>query len=188
VTATHVALLRGVNVGPAKRVVMADLRVLVTGLGYGDVRTVLNSGNVVFSVPETQLGNACDEMATRLEEELVAHLGVSARVTVLSAGELGKAVAGNPLLDIAANPSRLFVAFLADPAGRQRLESLAARDWAPEALALGARVAYLWCPEGMIASRLPEAVGRALGDAVTMRNWATVMKLQALVEAGSGQR
>jgi len=61
---------------------------------------------------------------------------------------------------------------------------LAGQDWAPEVLAVGARVAYLWCPAGVLASRLPEAIGRALGDAVTTRNWATVLKLHALAAAG----
>jgi uncharacterized protein (DUF1697 family) len=111
---------------------------------------------------------------------LDARLGVSARVTVLSAAELAEAVAGNPLAESTDNPSRLLVAFLADPADRPRLEPLAGDDWAPEALALGARVAYLWCPDGVTASRLAKAVDGALGDAVTSRNWTTVLKLDSL--------
>ena len=65
---------------------------------------------------------------------------------------------------------------------RPRLEPLIAQDWTPEILALGARVAYLWCPDGMRSARLPQAVGRALGDAVTTRNWSTMTKLRALTE------
>lgn len=174
---THVALLRGINVGRAKRVAMADLRALVEDLGYGEVTTLLNSGNVVFAAP----GVASGEAAARIEEALVARLGVSSRVIVLTAAELAAAVAENTLLDIADNPSRLFVAVPADPADRGRLELLADQGWAPEALALGTRVAYLWCPEGLIASRLPDAVGKVLGDSVTMRNWTTVTKLHGLV-------
>jgi len=78
------------------------------------------------------------------------------------------------------NPSRLFVAILRDPADRARLEPLAERDWGREVLALGERVAYLWCPDGSMGSQLPEAVARVLGDAVTTRNWATLTKLHAL--------
>jgi uncharacterized protein (DUF1697 family) len=173
---THVALIRGINVGRAKRVAMADLRALVEGLGYGDVRTLLNSGNVVFTSPRATRGDA----AARIEEALATRLGVSARITVLTAAELAAAVTENPLRDVASNPSHHLVAFLATPADRRRLEPLAEQDWAPEVLALGARVAYVWCPEGILASRLPEAVGRALGDAITTRNWATVTKLHAL--------
>ncbi len=84
---------------------------------------------------------------------------------------------------VASDPSRLLVTVLSDPADRKKLEPLVRQDWAPERLALGRRVAYLWCPDGLLASRLPEAVGRVLGDAATTRNWATMTKLHALAEA-----
>ena len=177
-TGRHVALLRGINVGRAKRVAMADLRELVGELGYADVRTLANSGNVVFTAPGSSAGDA----GGRIEAALAAHLGIASRVTVLTAGELADAVAGNPLIDVCDNPSRLLVAFLADPADRARLKALVRMRWAPEALALGERVAYLWCPDGVLASRVAAAVGEALGDAVTTRNWATVSKLLALAE------
>ena len=168
----HVALIRGINVGRAKRVAMADLRDLMTGLGYGDIA----SGNVVFTAP----GTAPNAAAARIEEGLATRLGVPARVTVLTAEELAVAVAENPLLAVADDPSRLLISVITDPADRSRLEPLAGQDWAPEVFALGVRVAYLWCPVGLLASRLPEAVGRLLGDGVTTRNWATLTKLHAL--------
>ena len=172
----YVALFRGINVGRAKRVAMAELRALFEALGYRDVRTLLNSGNVVFTAPRATPSAA----AARIEKALATRLGVAARVTVLTAAELAAAVAENPLLEVADNPSRLLIAVLANPVDGRRLEPLVRQDWAPEALAIGARVAYLWCPEGILASRLAEAVGRALGDAVTSRNWATMNKLHAL--------
>jgi uncharacterized protein (DUF1697 family) len=177
----RVALFRGINVGRAKRVGMADLRALFASLGYRDVRTLLNSGNVVFTVPDT------DRVAPgpRIEEAVATRLGVSSRVTVLSAAEVAVAVSENPLLAVAADPSRLLVTVLSRPADRTRLESLAQQDWAPDVLAIGKRVAYQWCPEGMLASRLATAVGRALGEAATSRNWATMIKLKALVEEPS---
>ncbi|MBI4914348.1 MAG: DUF1697 domain-containing protein [Acidobacteria bacterium] len=178
-TGRLVALLRGINVGRAKRVAMADLRSLVSGLGYRDVATVLNSGNVLFTAP----GVASGEAAAAIEGALVARLGIRARVTVLTAEELAAAVADNPLCGLATDPSRLLVAFLQSAADRSRLEPLLAEDGSPEVLALGGRVAYLWCPAGVLAGRLPEAVGRALGDAVTTRNWATVAKLHTLAAA-----
>ncbi len=178
----QVALIRGINVGRAKRIAMADLRALVEKLGYGDVRTLLNSGNVVFTVSAAtgRSDGAPGKSGARIEEAIRTKLGVSARVTVLSAAELAVAVAENPLLEVADNPSRLMVAFLADPADRQRLKPLSGKDWHPEVLAIGKRVAYLWCPNGMLESPLSEAVGRLLGAAVTTRNWATVTKLHAL--------
>ncbi len=179
---TQVALLRGVNVGSAKRVVMADLRALVEGLGYGGVRILLNSGNVVYDAP----GVTPTAAGGRIERALAADLGVGARVVALSAAELDAAVAANPLAAVADNPSRLLVAVPADARARAALTPLAGQDWAPEALALGARVAYLWCPDGVIASKLSAAVGRLLGDAVTSRNWTTMVKLQALAATERG--
>ena len=178
-----VAFIRGINVGRAKRVAMADLRALLTDLGYGDVRTLLNSGNVVF----TRRGAGVGDAAARIERAMTTRLGVSARVTVLTAAELKAAVAKNPLREVADNPSRLLVAVLREPADRTRLAALRRQDWTPDKLAVGARVAYLWCAEGILASRLADAVGRALGDAVTSRNWATMTKLQALVDSAASR-
>lgn len=179
-SARYVALIRGINVGRAKRVAMADLRALVESLGLTEVRTLLNSGNVVF----TGSGESAD-IAARIEEGMTERLGVSARVTVITGEELDVVTAGNPLLEDMEDESRLLVSFLRDPADRKRLDPLTEEDWTPEKLAVGERAAYLWCPDGILASRLPEAVGRVLGDGVTSRNWKTVVKLQAL--AGQGR-
>jgi uncharacterized protein (DUF1697 family) len=175
----HVALIRGINVGRAKRVAMADLRALVTTLGYGDVRTLLNSGNIVFTVPKSVRGDA----GSRIEKAMAAKLGLTARVFVLTAKELAAIVVENPLQKIATDPTRLFVAVLAKPEDRARLKPLAQQDWAPDVLATGKRAAYLWCPHGMMDSRLATSATRALGDAVTIRNLATINKLHALTES-----
>jgi uncharacterized protein (DUF1697 family) len=107
-------------------------------------------------------------------------------VVALAAEELAVAVADNPLAEVADNPSRLLVAVPADAAARGRLEPLLKQEWEPDALALGPRVAYVWCPDGVIASRLSAAVGRALGDEVTSRNWTTMTRLQVLATEGQG--
>ena len=172
----HIALIRGINVGKAKRVAMADLRTLVESLGFTEVRTLLNSGNVVFTSPKANPGDA----AARMEKALAAQLGVSAKFTVISANELATAVAENPLLEMADNDSRLMVGFLRDPADQSKLESLAKHAWTPEGFASGTRVAYYWCPNGILESPLAKAVDKAMGDAITARNWATVLKLNAL--------
>lgn len=171
-----IALLRGINVGRAKRVAMADLRAVVEGLGYSDVRTVLNSGNVVFSAP----GETADRAAHRIEAALPGALGVASKVTALTAETLAAIVAENPLKVGAGSPSRLLVVFLNKASDRSRLDSLVDHDWAPDILGLGPRAAYLWCPQGFLVSRLAESAGRALGPAATTRNWGTVMKLHAL--------
>jgi uncharacterized protein (DUF1697 family) len=180
----HVALLRGINVGRAKRVAMADLRALVESLGYRDVRTLLNSGNVVFSVPAGSRGDP----ARRIEDGIARRLGVTCRVVVLRAAELAAMIAESTLAAAAEDFSRLLVFVLADPADRSRLEGLAAREWKSGALFLGRRAAHAWCPEGLLDSELAVALGRVLGDRVTSRNWATLLKLDALVrDSNAGQ-
>jgi uncharacterized protein (DUF1697 family) len=179
-----VALLRGINVGKAKRIQMADLRRVFDDLGYGPARTILNSGNVVFRLPPAS-GSGSPSIARageRIEGAIESELGVSSRVTVLDAAELAVVVAANPLLDVVTNNSRLMVAFLPGSEGVGSLEDLAARDWGAERLALGQRVAYMWCPDGITASPLSEAVHRALGTGLTVRNWATVLRLVEVVE------
>ena len=172
-----VALLRGINVGKAKRIAMADLRALVADLGYGDVSTLLNSGNVVFTAP----GADPDDAARRIEDAIRERTGVSSRVVVLTADEIGQAVAGNPWRDEVLDPSRLLVTVLYDPADARKLQPLMDQDWGSDRLALAGRVAYVWCPDGILQSKLPEATGKVLRDAATSRNWATLLKLHALV-------
>ena len=107
---------------------------------------------------------------------------------MLSATEVATAITDNPLLEIATNDSLLLVAVLASADDRVRLKALVAKDWGAERLALGARVAYLWCPRGQIESRLAKEVWRTLGDAVTARNWATFTKLHALAQSDGGTK
>ncbi|OEZ47656.1 hypothetical protein JAB1_40750 [Janthinobacterium sp. MP5059B] len=172
----QVALLRGINVGRAKRVAMADLRKLLGDLGFAQVRTVLNSGNVVYDGGKVAPADA----AARIEEALVLKLGVAARVTVLSASQFAELIEQNPLAP-AADAARLLVLVLNNPADVQRLAPLLQQPWQPEALALGRWAAYAWCPDGVLASKVVAALGVLLGDGVTSRNWATMQKLHALL-------
>jgi uncharacterized protein (DUF1697 family) len=111
-------------------------------------------------------------------------------VVVLTSSELDAIVAGNPLLTLADNHSRLHVAMLYDANAATALRPLLKMPWTPEALALGPRAAYVWCPEGVIDSQVLKALGRVVGDGVTVRTWNTVLKLHALASsaAGAGRR
>jgi uncharacterized protein (DUF1697 family) len=173
---TFIALIRGINVGKAKRVVMAELRELVEDLGFQNVQTLLNSGNLVFT---SARGNP-RTIAGQIEKGVATTLGVSSRVTVLTATEFAGIVAENPLLKLADDPSRLIVTVLNDPAHATRLEPLLNQDWGKERLAFKTRAAYLWCPEGVLGGPLFPAVDKALDDSGTSRNWATILKLDGL--------
>jgi uncharacterized protein (DUF1697 family) len=158
---------------------MADLRALFEALGFREVRTILNSGNVVFSVPAKRRG----DLRGCIEGALASKLGFTCPVTILSAGEVAKAVRDNPLSRVATNPSRLLVLVPRARSDLGRLTPLLEERWAPEALALGKRVAYLWCAKGVAKSPIWAAVDRALGRTGTARNIATLTKAMAVVEA-----
>jgi uncharacterized protein (DUF1697 family) len=175
---TFVALLRGINVGKAKRVPMAELRSLFEELGYGGgIQTLLNSGNVVFA--HAQISAAVHAKA--ISVALRARFGFDVPVVVKSAGELAAIVEQNPLAAPGVDPSRLLVVFAPGAAPPAALRALTAAAQLPEQFAVGERAAYLYCPDGILAS---PAAGRALaglGERVTTRNWATTLKLLALV-------
>jgi len=179
----HVALLRGINVGKAKRVPMADLRTLCEELGYGDVSTLLNSGNLIFSAP-----HADSRAAARIQKEIASQIGVSCRVIVLTGTELDQVVAENPFAEGETDPSRFLIAVLANAADRARVAALAKQDWGAERLGVGSHAAYLWCANGILESRALLAVGKLLGDAMTTRNWATIRKLHALTRGSASAR
>jgi len=175
----YIALLRGINVGKAKRVPMADLRALMEGLGFAGVRTLLNSGNAVF---DARSGSAASHART-LRAAILDEIGVDCEVIVKTAGELAAAIAEHPLRRHANDDARMLVLFTQEASSLALLEPLEAEDWAPEAFAAGEHAAWLWCANGIIESRVAKAVGRVLKERGTTRNWATVQKLQAMVTA-----
>jgi len=126
--------------------------------------------------------------AAKIEKEIVARLGVSSRVLVVTGHELDLIIDENPLAECDANPSRFLVTVFAADANRARLEELARQDWGAERLGVGSRAAYLWCANGILESPASAAVGKVLRDAGTSRNWATMKKLQAVVHSSATAR
>ena len=171
----YIALLRGINVGRAKRVAMADLRTLIEDLGFSDVRTLLNTGNAVFRSARPNTAR----VASAIEAAIQSKFGFSVAVVVVTARELNTIVTENPLPQAAGDPSRLLVAFVTKGADLGKAKPLLAESWAPESLAIGSKAAYLWCAHGIIESKLVPAFSRVTANAATTRNWATVLKLQA---------
>jgi uncharacterized protein (DUF1697 family) len=173
-----VALLRGINVGKAKRIAMADLRELMESLGYTDVRTLLNSGNVVFSAAK----GAPAGHAKKIRDGIESQLGVGCSVVVKTAADIASVIAEHPLKKAADDPSRLLVLFTQSDSSLAALAAHATQDWSPEAFAIGKHAVYLWCANGIIESLLAKAVVRTAGEHGTTRNWATVEKLHALAQ------
>jgi uncharacterized protein (DUF1697 family) len=164
----YVVLLRGINVGSAKRVAMADLRALLDEAGFTDVRTHLNSGNVVL--------NGRSAPAGRIEKAITARTGLDVRCVVLTAQELRAIVDGHPFSDIATNGSRMMAHVLGAEPEPDKLADAVKLD--PDNTRTGPRVIYQWCPDGLLKA---PPVTEKLGVLVTARNWNTIAKLDALV-------
>ena len=171
------ALLRGVNVGRGNRVPMGEFRALLGALGYHDVKTLLNSGNAVF----TAKGGTARGIAERIRSELAARLGVDVSVIVKSAKEIGAIQAENVLATRATDASRLLVVLTLDSVALRGLAPIASLVESPERFHLGAHAAYLWCPNGILESKAGAALLGKQARAGTTRNWATVLKLGALL-------
>jgi uncharacterized protein (DUF1697 family) len=176
-----VALFRGINVGKAKRIAMADLRALLESLGYTQVQTLLNSGNAVFEAD----GESGDKHARGIRDAVAKQLGVDALVVVKSAREIAAVVAGNKLACVATDASRLLVAVTTQASGLKDIEALGRTGWGDEEIVVGKHAAYAWCPPGILKSKAGTALLKELGETGTTRNWATIEKLHALLqEAG----
>lgn len=174
----YAVLLRGVNVGRAKRIAMADLRALLTDLGYRDVRTHLNSGNAVLTGPEV----APEELAARVRQELADRRGLEVGCLAVTAPALRAVVEGLPWPDRAAEGSRLLAHFLSAAPDPQVLAAHDPEALDPERIVLGDRVIYQWCPDGVLAAPQPgAALERHGGITVTARNWNTVVRLDTLL-------
>jgi uncharacterized protein (DUF1697 family) len=185
---THVALLRGINVGGHNKVAMADLRKVVESLGHGDVVTYIQSGNVVFTSKDTDTAAIAAELERALEETL----GVRSSVVVLSRAELVQVIADNPFPD-EANPKHLHAVFRGADVGAEEAATVAAAErrardkGSRDQAKIVGRTVYLRTPDGLGRSELAAQLARsdrAAGDrGGTARNWATVTKLLAMLDA-----
>jgi uncharacterized protein (DUF1697 family) len=199
--ASHVALLRGINVGGRNKVPMADLREVVTSLGHTGVSTYIQSGNVLFSTAEDDTA----KLAAALESAIEDRFGIWSSVVVLSRDELARVLAANPYPD-EPNPRMVHVVFLNGSPSRDLLDRITAAESA--AAAKGSRdtvqaagqlagpaagqpqALFLHTPDGFGTSELAQNVLKILappkkskpGLAATARNWATATKLLSLSE------
>lgn len=179
-----IALLRGVNVGPNRRVAMADIRTALTTAGFGDVRTHLQSGNIV--VDSDLAGSA---LGDAVAAALAADLGLHTDVVVRSGDQLAAAIEADPFGDIATDPARHVLGFCrTTPAPdrvaemEQRIATLEAASPAPtgDRHAFAGEHFYLWCPNGISKSPYFKVPWPKLGVASTQRNWNTVAALLRL--------
>ena len=190
--ASHVALLRGINVGGRNKVPMADLREVVTSLGHTGVSTYIQSGNVLFSTADTDTA----KLAAALESAIAERFGIWASVVVLSRDELAAVLASPPYPDVP-HPRLVHVVFLTAEPPKDLLDRIAAAESAAAAKGsrdtaqAAGRALFLHTPDGFGTSELAQAVFRIISPpakqkkqalAATARNWATATKLLSLCE------
>lgn len=176
--AVHVALLRGINVGAHNRVAMPALREHLAELGYGNVRTLLQSGNIVL---ESQAKPA--QLERDLQRAIAARFAVDTPVVVRSAKALAAVVADNPIPDGAGDPKRFQVFFLSDRCPADEATAIAAGDFGDEQVVVHGREVYAWHVDGVQSSPLAKRLGQ-LSVSATARNWNTIGKLLELAAVG----
>jgi uncharacterized protein (DUF1697 family) len=157
---------------------MADLRKLLEEAGYEDVRTHLQSGNVVLSSTLSPR-----KLEAQLERQLAKRLGFDVQVLVRTRAELAKVVALDPLGKVVTNPSRYLVSFLSKPLPARVARELEAAEIAPARLVSEGRELYAWYPDGVQRAPLAKLLDdKRLGVVSTARNWNTVTKLLELLD------
>jgi uncharacterized protein (DUF1697 family) len=174
----YAVLLRGINVGRAKRVAMADLRALLEDAGYTAVSTHLNSGNVVLTSDDADTA----EHAARIEAAIQQRLGMDVRCAVLTADELSAIVDGHPFGGVADNGSRMMAYVYVRPIDPALVAGHPPVPQDPERARVGDRAAYQWCPDGLMAAPdIGPYIKGTLRTDVTARNWNTITKLAELL-------
>ena len=174
---THIALLRGVNVGGANRLAMADLRRVAAEAGLAAPRTLLQSGNLIFAAPGADAG----ALEVRLEAAIGRDLGLAVDVMVRSVADWDALIGANPFVAEARDdPGHLLVVALKAAPDAGAGARLRAVITGPEVARVIGREAFIRYPAGVGASRLTAAlIDRALGVRGTARNWNTVMRIAA---------
>jgi uncharacterized protein (DUF1697 family) len=173
---TYVAFLRGVNLGPARRVQMGALRQLLDDHGHGNVSTYLQSGNIVLESPL-----AAGKLEQTLEEQLETALGFEVDVLVRTGKELAAILELSPLRKVATDPTRYLVTFLRAKPPKSVVSRLEAAEVAPEQVVAAGRELYSWHPGGVGRSELAKLLQpKSLGISASGRNWRTVEHLAGL--------
>ena len=174
----QIVLLRGINLGPRNRIAMPQLRKLLETAGFDDVRTYVQSGNIVLSTRRRP-----ESTAVACEKLIGDELGLDIPVVVRTRDELAEIVRRNPLGDVADDPKRYQVSFLDGEPDPKAIEKLAAAAAGGERIEAIGREVYAWHPDGIARSKMWAALaGKGIGVKATARNWTTVTTLLHMAE------
>lgn len=172
---TYVALLRGINIGPHKRMKMERLRATCEALGFKNVRTYIQSGNIVCQAGKL----SSDAAARKIEAQIVKDFGFSADVIARTGDEMKQIVVGNPLLkEQGVDISKLHVVFFSEAPLSEAIKKLEAIVQAPDKVRHRGKEIYFYFPNGVSGSSIwKHNLDRVMGISGTMRNWRTVNTL-----------
>ncbi|MEW5983757.1 MAG: DUF1697 domain-containing protein [Acidobacteriota bacterium] len=170
---TYIALLRGINVLGRNSLPMKELRLLFEAEGCRDVRTYIQSGNVIFDSPAA----TARRLPLRVAAAVARTRAFEPRVLIITRAELDRAAAGNPFPEADTNPRSLHVFFLARKPTSPDVAAMETLRTPTERFALDGKAFYLYTPDGFGPSRLADRVERLLGVDATARNWRTVTTL-----------
>ena len=176
---TFIALLRGINVGGNNKVPMADSRELVRGIGFENVQTYVQSGNLVFSAAEENP----ETVRHHLESTVAERFGSAVKVMVLTRAEINNAVRSNLYAKITTQPTKLHLGFMDTEPDLAALEALRSKPHGTDQWTSMGRFLYLHAPDGMGRSALAAFVERTVKVVVMFRDWRTVLMLGELAEA-----
>jgi uncharacterized protein (DUF1697 family) len=176
---TYITLLRGINVSGHKTILMDDLKVIFEKMDFEEVKTYIQSGNIVFKTRESFTDA---ELVQRIQQSISACYNFYVPVVIRSREELEKILADNPFLkekDI--NPDGLHVTFLSDSPRQSDREAISKYDFSPDRFCLVRNEAYLYCPQGYGNTKISNLFfENRLKVNATTRNWKTVIKLVEL--------
>ena len=179
----YIALLRGINVSGQKKILMSDLKTLFENLEFSNVKTYIQSGNVIFSSEETNTG----EIAKKIEEKIKAQYGFDVPVLVLTGEEIKNALDNNPYLKEVEiletqNLARLYVTFLSEVSEQKHLDKIDASLYAPDRFTIIEKSIFLHVVNGYGETKLSNNFFESkLKVKATTRNWKTVQTLNQLV-------
>ena len=176
----YISLLRGINVGPHKRMKMEKLRASCESLGFDQIATYIQSGNLVFKAPK----QAPEAVSRKIETQIEADFGFSVEVMTRTADDLKMIVRGNPLLkECRGEESKLHVVFLSAAPKRDSIAKLETLILAPDLVRASGREIYFYFPNGVSGSSLwKHNLDRVMGVSGTMRNWNTDNKLLEMAQ------
>jgi uncharacterized protein (DUF1697 family) len=176
----YIAMLRGINVTGSKIIKMEALRASFASLGFKNVQSYIQSGNLIFETPT----NSAAALSAKIERRILRDFGHSVSVLLRTPKEMAEIIKRNPFSkDPAIDPSRLYVSFLADVAPKDAAELLQPLVAGAEQIRVMGREVYLYCPKGYGQTKISNnAIEKKLSVGATTRNWRTTQTLLAMAQ------